>query len=397
MQAVREDREEMPTVESGTSAVPRSVTNFFAVIAVTVILLVVLELVSFLALRALRSSVFEETPGKRILAAYQGQTWAPALAREEKAARQIYDYKPYIVWRSHPFHGETLNIDENGMRLTAHSHCDANQPTIWLFGGSTMRGNGSPDWGTIPSQLAELIEKSGQRACVRNFGEGAWVSTQEVTQLMLALKSESRKPNFVIFYDGANDMYVPYQSGKADVHMNFDTIKNQFAGQRALRDGGFSYLLQTNTVQLVFSLVAKGAQHEGDRPVPNPDLTGLAKASVNNYFANMDVVQGLAKQYGFDYAFFWQPVIYTSHKTLAGDEPQIKGSKKLAHLAAWVPQMYEDVSGQQRPHFYDLTNTFDRTNQTLFLDWCHITMGGNGLIAQKMFEVVRSAVGGGVN
>jgi hypothetical protein len=389
MPAVSEDKEEMPSVESGSARAPRSVTNFFAVIAVTVFLLALLELVSFVALRALRSSVFEETPGKRILAAYQGQSWAAALAREEKASRQIYDYKSYIVWRSHPFQGQTLNIDENGMRRTEHSHCDANQFTIWMFGGSTMRGNGSPDWGTIPSQLAAKFEKAGQPACVLNFGEGAWVSTQEVTQLMLALKTETHKPNFVVFYDGANDTYVPYQSGKADVHMNFDTIKNQFAGQRALRDGGFGYLLQTNTVQLVFSLAAKSAQHKGDRPVPNSNLDGLAKASVDNYFANMDTVQGLAKQYGFDYAFFWQPVIYTSHKALIGDEQQIKDSKKLANLSSWTPRVYELVHGQQHPHFYDLTNTFDQTNQSLFLDWCHITMTGNDLVAGKMFDVVR--------
>ncbi len=389
MPVVSDDRKEMPTAESGSAKTPSSVTNFFAVIAVTVFLLIVLELLSFVGLRALRSSVFEETPGKRILAAYQGQSWAPALAREEKASRQVYDYKPYIVWRSHPFHGQTLNIDENGMRQTDHSHCDANQFTIWMFGGSTMRGNGSPDWGTIPSQLAALFEKSGQPACVRNFGEGAWVSTQEVTQLMLALKSEARKPNMVIFYDGANDTYVPYQSGEADVHMNYDTIKNQFAGQRALRDGGFGYLLQTNTVQLMFSLVAKSAAHKGDRPVPNSNLEGLAKASVDNYFANMDTVQGLAHQYGFDYAFFWQPVIYTSHKALVGDETQIKESKKLANLATWTPMVYELVHRQQRPHFYDLTNTFDQSNRTLFLDWCHITMTGNELIAHKMFEAIR--------
>jgi hypothetical protein len=389
MQVVSDDRPETHVIDSGLTRAQRSLANFFAVIAVTVFLLVALELISFVGIRILRTSLFEETPGKRELAAYKGESWAPALAREEKASRQVYDYKPYVVWRSHPFHGQTLNIDEEGLRRTDHSHCDANQFTIWMFGGSTMRGNGSPDWGTIPSELAGMFEKAGQPACVRNFGEGAWVSTQEVTQLMLALKSESRKPNFVIFYDGANDTYVPYQSGKADVHMNFDTIKNQFEGQRALRDGGFSYLLQTNTVQLIFSLTAKAAQHEGDRPVPNTNLDGLAKAAVNNYFANMDTVQGLAHQYGFDYAFFWQPVVYTSHKALLGDETQIRESKKLANLATWTPRVYDLVRGQQRPHFYDLTNTFDQTNEALFLDWCHITMTGNELIARRMFQVLR--------
>jgi hypothetical protein len=389
MHVVSDDREEEVSARSRSSQVQRSLTNFFAGTAVTGLLLVLVELASFVGMRVLRASVFEETPGKRELAAYKSESWAPALAREEKESRDGYDYKPYTVWRSRPFHGQAVNIEEDGLRRTYHSHCQAKEFTIWLFGGSTMRGNGSPDWGTIPSQLAEMFEQAGQPACVRNFGEGAWVSTQEMTQLMLALKSETRKPNLVIFYDGANDTYVPYQSGKADVHMNFETIKNQFEGQRSVRDGGFGYLLQTNTVQFIFSLVAKSAQHEGDRPVPNSDLEGLAKASVKNYFANMDVVEGLSHQYGFNYAFFWQPVVYTSHKTLAGEEQQIRQSKKLRNLASWVPQMYDEVHGQQRPHFYDLTNTFDQASESLFLDWCHVTMTGNQLIARRIFEVIR--------
>jgi hypothetical protein len=389
MQVVSDDREETASIDAQGSRAQRSLTSFFVMVGVTVFLLVGLELFSFVAIRVLRTSLFEETPGQRELAAYKGQSWAPALAREEKASRDVYDYEPYTIWRSHPFHGQAVNIEEDGLRRTYHSHCDANQFTIWMFGGSTMRGNGSPDWGTIPSQLAQTFEKASQPVCVRNFGEGAWVTTQEVVQLTLALKSEPRKPNFVIFYDGANDTYVPYQSGKADVHMNFDTVKKQFEGQRTLRDGGFSYLLQTNTVQLIFSLAAKGAQHHGDRPVPNNDLDGLAKAAVDNYFANMNTVQGLAHQYGFEYAFFWQPVVYTSHKELVGDEQQIHESKKLANLATWVPRVYDLVRTRQHPHFYDVTNTFDHTNAGIFLDWCHITMTGNELIARKMFEVVR--------
>jgi hypothetical protein len=389
MPAVSDDRQKKTTPEFGSAQTPRSVTNFFAAIAVTGFLLILLELASFVAMRVLRTSVFEETPGKREMAAYQGQSWAPALAHEEKISREVYDYKPYTVWRSHPFHGQAVNIDDDGLRRTYHSHCDGTEFTIWMFGGSTMRGNGSPDWGTIPSQLAEMFEKAGQPACVRNFGEGAWVSTQETTQLMLALKSESRKPNLVIFYDGANDTYVPYQSGKSDVHMNFDTIKAQFQGQRALRQGSFGYLLQTNTMQLIFSLTARAAGRAGDRPVPNPDLEGLAGAAVKNYFGNMDTVQGLASKYGFDYAFFWQPVLFTTHKALIGDEEQTRHSKGQANLSTWAPRVYDLVGAQQRPHFYNISNTFDQSDQKLFLDWCHITMSGNQLIARRMFDVLR--------
>ena len=47
MPVVSDDRKEMPTAQSGAARTPSSVTNFFAVIAVTVFLLIVLELISF--------------------------------------------------------------------------------------------------------------------------------------------------------------------------------------------------------------------------------------------------------------------------------------------------------------------------------------------------------------
>ena len=387
MGVVINEREEMQR-ESGSQSGQKRITGFFAMVAFTVILLAILELLSFVAMRVLRASVFEETPGARMLAAYKGQSWAGALAREEKESRKVYDYKPYTIWRSHPYQGQAVNIDENGMRKTYFSHCDANEYTIWMFGGSTMRGNGSPDWGTIPSQLAELYEKNGQPACVRNFGEGAWVSTQEVTQLMLALKSENRKPNLVIFYDGANDTFVPYQSGKANVHMNFDTIKNQFESQRDLREGSFGYLFRTNLVQLLFSLVMRSHEHAGDRPIPASDLDGLAQATVRNYFSNLEIVNGLAREYSFDYAFFWQPNLFASHKELLGPEKDIQHSPKQAHLEQWVPRVYELIRGQKRDHFYDISNVLDGIHEQCYLDWCHIVMSANRVVAQRMFDVL---------
>jgi len=388
MEAVTDYQEEQQAHDRRVTRPQRLLTSFLISVGVTVILLALLETISFFAIRVLRASVFEETPGHRVLAAYKGQNWSRSLAREEKASRQVYDYKPFTIWRSHPFHGEAVNIDEDGLRRTYHSHCDGNQYTIWMFGGSTMRGNGSPDWGTIPSQLAEMFEKAGQPVCVRNFGEGAWVSTQEVTQLMLALKAETHKPNFVIFYDGANDTYVPYQTGKSDVHMNFSAIKRQFEGQRALRQGSFGYLLQTNTVQLIFSLSARAAQRAGDRPIPTNDVDGLAHRTVTNYFANMDVVHGLAREYSFDYAFFWQPVLFASHKPPTGDEAQIRSAKSQAHLADWCPRVYELVAQQKHAHFYNLSDSLDQLQDKLFLDWCHIVMQGNHVIAERMFKVV---------
>ncbi len=89
-------------------------------------------------------------------------------------------------------------------------------------------GRGLPDWLTIPSELALEYSNAGGPACVRNFGVLAWVSMQGVVELMLELKRAPRKPDLVVFYDGINDVFSVYQSGKIDVHQNFDHIRDVF-------------------------------------------------------------------------------------------------------------------------------------------------------------------------
>src|SRR5438270_341166 len=137
MPAVIDRQEENREMDRESTRVQRTLTSFLVTIGITIILLLLLEVVSFAAMRVLRASVLEETPGKRLVEAYKGQSWAPALAREEKTARETYDYKPFTIWRSHPFQGEALNIDEDGLRRTYHSHCENNEFTVWMFGGST--------------------------------------------------------------------------------------------------------------------------------------------------------------------------------------------------------------------------------------------------------------------
>jgi D-alanyl-lipoteichoic acid acyltransferase DltB (MBOAT superfamily) len=61
---------------------------------------------------------------------------------------------PYGLWRMHKVTGETENVSDGGIRKTAHVKCGGDEPVIWVFGGSTTFGQGTPDWENIPSNLA---------------------------------------------------------------------------------------------------------------------------------------------------------------------------------------------------------------------------------------------------
>ncbi len=363
----------------------QTLTEFFVLVAVTSLFLVLLEAGCFLGLRGLSIVTRDVHLRDEILSGYRGKNWAPALAREQEASAHL-DFRPYIVWQRRPYRGETVVIENERWRRTFHSQCDHDAYTIWMFGGSTMWGVGSPDWGTIPSSLAELYERAGRSVCVRNYGEDGWVSTQEVIALMLELKRAARKPDLVVFYDGANDTFLPYQSGRVDVHMNFNIIRQQLESENGIRRGGAAYLRQTNTAQLIFALARLLAQPARSPLSARTDLDSLARAVVRNYLQNIDLVDALACRYGFEYAFFWQPLVFTAHKPLTPQEERLGGPKSGTPPEAWCRKVYELMRSEHRANLFDIEDVFDNVSDQVFLSWCHVVMSGNQIIATRMYQ-----------
>ncbi|MGA8222068.1 MAG: SGNH/GDSL hydrolase family protein, partial [Candidatus Acidiferrales bacterium] len=228
---------------------------------------------------------------------YMSEPWAKQFWKENYEAGK-FSYEPYVVWKQLPYAGQTLNIDPDLRRRIVNSQCDGKTYTIWMFGGSTMWGAGSPDWETIPSHLAELFSKADEPACVRNFAQTGWNNTQEVIELMLELKRTPNRPNLVIFYDGYNDGYTFYQSGKIDAHLNYDRIRELMERPSRQRRLGFviDFLLSTHTARLLTGAPSPRSLLEGfSVPLPPPPNEAGAKKDLEiAYLGNLDVVKALA-------------------------------------------------------------------------------------------------------
>jgi lysophospholipase L1-like esterase len=356
---------------------------------ITLLVLAIVETVSFVVLS--RSS--SEAPSRPLHIYDQSQTWPKKFWQEYDASRK-FTYRPYVVWRRAPYAGETIVVDREGLRRTEHSLCGADAYTIYMFGGSTLWGTGAPDSGTIPSLLAQQYTNAGRKVCVRNYGETAWVSTQEVIELLLELKHAERKPDLVIFYDGVNDVYAAWQSGRSDVHQNFDRIKAQFETRSGAGEGTFNYLLLTNTAQMLQHIAARGrhgrASSADDQRRPS-DPAQIAQASTVSYLRNIDVVGALAKEYGFSYVFFWQPVIFAGDKPLTAGEQEIRESRRKAWpgVEELYQKTYELVRRENRPHLFYIADVFGSYKDNLYLDFAHLPPEGNRLVAARMYEVLR--------
>jgi hypothetical protein len=324
---------------------------------------------------------------------YASQAWAKQYWKEFSLSRPEL-YHPYVLWRRAPFKGDFVNINRDGIRFTPGADCSVNSYKIFTFGGSTMWGTGAPDWGTIPAYLqTDFTAQLHQPVCLMNFGESAFVSTQDVIQLIQELQS-GNVPNLVIFYDGVNDTYAAYQSGQP-THQNFNQIAARFQNGKSPPPPFIAWIESSHSFHLLKRLVAELSQ----KPRISTDLltyktmgidTGtLTDAVVEKYISNYKIVHALAREYGFKSFFFWQPFIMIGGKSLTGEEQEMKRGMDPAYI-----ELYESVYGRVQQiakkyeNLYYMANIFDEYKQLIWIDDVHVTPEGNLLIAQKMLQAI---------
>lgn len=328
---------------------------------------------------------------------YRSQSWAPQYWREFSASRASR-YAPYVLWRRSPIRGETININEQGIRLTPGADCVAGSFKVFAFGGSTMWGTGSPDWATIPAYLQSGIQalKKGP-VCVVNFGESGFTSTQSVIELLVQLQT-GNIPNAVIFFDGPNDVYVAYQSGRADVTENHEQMAARFNRKEAGEKHPAIALLESSRLSNLAASVVRKLRPAGERKAAlltyesrGVDPTHLSNSVLHTYLSNYGIVDGIAQKYGFSFFFFWPPYIGVGKKPLTPDEENLKHNVDPA-LAKLYLLAYRDIEQftSERKNLIYLGRIFDGHEPLLWLDEVHVTPDGNKLIAQRMLQTLKA-------
>jgi hypothetical protein len=352
--------------------------------------------------------VGEGSPREKV-SYYSSQSWAEQYWYEFRLSRK-QRYYPYVGWRRAPFKGKTIEIDQNGIRVTPGADCSANSFKVFTFGASEMWGTGSPNWGTIPANLQKGLEKLRQGpVCVMNFGESAYVLMQDVIMLLIQLRS-GNVPDLVLFYSTEGNIYAAYQSGRAGVPENLDQIAARFEGRRGpstfvdrLRSG-VNWLRSTDSYSLIDQLMGKLTIANPQRKEPPPselityesmgiDVAELSDLVMQDFLGNYKIVSALAQKYGFKYFFFLPPHISLGNKPLTPEEREMKHKTEIQaayyklHTAVYQAIEREFAKYQ---NFYSIVHVFDHYDSLIWIDAGHVTPIGNQVIAEKMLDVIQA-------
>ena len=336
--------------------------------------------------------------------AYEHAPWASQFAldfvvylKARGSYTGVYTYAPFTVVDSEPFHSQYVNVDVTalGALRRSISHCEDPSITVWAFGGSTTFGIGVPDDMTWPSYLAESLGKlTGQCVAVENFGVETLSMNQELIRLMQALKT-GRKPDLVVFYDGANDAsfgtnlpgpkaYGYYEDDKPlmdERHSMIAPLQNLKLVQLVRRGLRRANAGQAQTIEIQGEIQRIGASDQESKE--------RAKRTMDNYIANMEVVQALADAYHFRVYFFWQPVSFYGKPHACKEAWTIIANQGSSHGTKAVQETYQEAEERAGgAGITSLVHLFDETNACVFVDPVHLGPAGNRLVAAAIAATI---------
>jgi hypothetical protein len=316
---------------------------------------------------------------------YKNSPWARDYDQELFASYNT-SWRPYIYWRRTPRQGKYINVDARGLRYTVPPEKSATNNSrklkIFMFGGSTLWGEGVRDRYTLPSLVWQDLAAHHINAEVTNFGEVAYVSTQEMIDLIMQLE-RSNIPDVVIFYDGYNDVYAALQNQTAG-YTQFEW-KRELEYNISTRYNHLKRVFLLNTLdrfylgKLIISLSNKLSYQ---KPFSQKS-DSLKEDIVEVYLNNIKIITALGKAYGFVPLFYWQPAIYTK-KNLTPFEKQY-ATEPLGDLYRQTQTSLQANRQSFAPYyFFDISGLFTTTTQEVYLDYCHVDENANRIIAHRI-------------
>ncbi len=325
---------------------------------------------------------------------YATKPWAKAYWDEFELAYH-HVYHPYYIWRMRPYAGRLIRVDSAGLRETPGAQCTDGAYRVYVFGGSTVWGMGSPDSGTIPAHLQAILSDRLRRpVCVVNFGQLGFTTAQDVVQLESELRA-GNVPDLALFYGAVNDITTTFIFGRTGVHYNLLRIARAYEQLRQPKrsPGILDLVRQTNAYRLAAELKGRPDTLLIEGQSRYFDSDSLADAVVVAFARNHQQADVLGRGYGFKVAFFWQPSVSDSGKPLTGEERGFLEREESTRLGVRAyARARARLTGT--PGLYYLGDVFANETAVMYVDSHHLTPEGNRTVAQAMVDRIRRELPG---
>ena len=340
------------------------------------------------------SSAVGSVDPKARLPAFEAADYDPVQVFEDQTSIGGSVYVPYSVWSHRPFKGKLVNVDDHGNRVTVHNSLRKDSLQVWVLGGSTTWGTGAPDAETIPSYIARFFNEWGADTQVRNLGEHAFVSTQEVIYLLREVQAGQR-PDVVLFYDGVNDSASaalwPEAPGS---HQSLGSIRRRFEGKLEQEAVATRLARSTGLYRVAhFALKRVGIADDLQTETSNGgvQLLQVAAQAFDIWLENYKIAAILGDGYGFIPVFVFHPALGVGEKPMDSSEADLLADV-MEHPAQGPTTrvniefhrlLQQSLSQETAPeNLHDLSDIFAEVSDPIYMDWTHLTGKGNRIVAE---------------
>lgn len=321
-----------------------------------------------------------------------------AAAYYEDLARMRYDYAPFLYPQPADTAVPGITVTD-GVRRSHQSDPPGQVPEVWLFGGSSLWGEGQRDEHTIASELVRLAEADGLNIRVTNLGAPGYGSWQEALLFERSLAHRD-PPLLAAFYDGANDLLMQAEYPTEDpTHFEYPAIHQEITGEPVgvaaappdTSTGTASAFGPVWDRYVEASLVAEALRHV--HSVVAGDATDATDATdVADTVGATDTAGSRPLGAGVDATD--TAVIYTRSRALARDLADRDG---VATRFFWQPvetpsQAYLDAAAAVAPGTIDLTGAIRGADGSVWIDGVDTNERGARLAAAAMWPHLREVV-----
>lgn len=326
---------------------------------------------------------------------------------------------PKLEFIGRPGTSGFYTVGANGVRSNgAQESSRALDDAVWVFGGSTAFGHGVANEDTIAAAL-ERLDPSRRYL---NFGVQGYHLNLELDRLVHLLK-QGHRPRQVIFIDGLNDAIACRASNFAPEDLPF-FVANAYGHQyniahEVLPKGWGWFLRQLPFTKLIRREWVAGRVQQEPKESGYTDPHDPASLYVRDpllhfelnrarlrdladtpsdvekfrryYRANLALLSGLEKGFGFRAAVFFQPNGLLNLETgFVLDPGNYQKSELYLSLAAMQAAIRTDIASGRLPGMIDLSEV-DRSCRDCYVDAVHYDRRLAEILAQHIFTATSSA------